>query len=69
MDTLSIAIAINAIAGSEAKAVLLSRCVWCLERQDPEHRWHVYPIRGGDCGTCAVSGRDVLLVLAPKTDK
>ena len=68
MDTLSIAIAINIVAGEEAKAELHSRCVWCLEKQDPRSEWHVYSIRGGDCGTCQVSGQDVHLVLVPKTD-
>lgn len=67
MDTLSIACAINIAAEAlgTPKGEALSRCVWCLGRQDPHGEWATYPIYGGDCGTCSVSGDDVLVVMRP----
>jgi hypothetical protein len=67
VDALDVAVAINIAAGDNAKGEALARCVWCLEKQDPHGEWATYAIRGGCCGSCPVTGLDVMVVMRPKT--
>lgn len=37
-------------------------CVWCLEREDPGHKYEVHQHTGGECAYCPYVGQDVLIV-------